>query len=54
MLAVTALSLPVVFAFPWAFARLVDRVAAAATRDGRRLAVFVAVLLLAPVLLLAL
>jgi hypothetical protein len=39
---------------PYTFERLVDRVARAATGDGRAVAVFVASLFLAPLLLLAL
>jgi solute carrier family 34 (sodium-dependent phosphate cotransporter) len=51
---VTALSLPVVLLFPYAFAQLVDGIARRATRDTRSLAAFVALLLLIPALLIAL
>jgi Na+/phosphate symporter len=54
MTTVTVLSLPLVFWMPYTFERLVDRVARAATGDGRAVAVFVASLFLAPLLLLAL
>lgn len=54
MATVTALSLPLVFVFPYAFERLVDRAARAATGSTRALAVFLAGLLLAPLLLMAL
>jgi Na+/phosphate symporter len=53
MTTVSALSLPVVFGFPYAFERFVDRVARRATRDGRALAFFVAGLIVIPALLLA-
>jgi Na+/phosphate symporter len=54
MAAVSALSLPVVVLFPYAFQRLVDRIARAATASPKHLLAFVALLLLAPALLLAL
>lgn len=54
MAAVTALSLPIVFAFPYAFERAVDRAARLATRDGRSVLAFVAGLFLFPLLLMAL
>jgi Na+/phosphate symporter len=54
MACVTALSLPLVFVFPYAFERAVDRVARRATRGLRSFAAFVALLLLVPVLLIAL
>jgi Na+/phosphate symporter len=54
MACVTLFSLPIVFLAPHAFERLVDRVARRATRSVRSLAVFVALLLLVPALLLAL
>lgn len=54
MATVTALSLPLVFVCPYAFERLVDRAARAATGSTRALAVFVAGLLLVPLLLMAL
>jgi Na+/phosphate symporter len=54
MAAVTALSVPVVVLAPRPFERLVDRVASAATRDGRAVAVFVAVLFAVPLGLLVL
>jgi hypothetical protein len=50
---VTALSLPVVLLAPYAFERLVDRVARRATRDTRSLVLFTAGLLLVPALLIA-
>lgn len=53
MATVSALSLPVVFLFPHAFERLVDRAAQRATRSGRSLMGFVAVLLMVPLLLMA-
>ena len=54
MVTVTLLSLPLVFAFPYTFERLVDRTARAATTSGRAVAAFVAALFLAPILLMAL
>ncbi len=54
MATVTILSLPLVFVFPYAFERLVDRAARAATASTPALAVFLAGLLLAPLLLMAL
>lgn len=51
---VTALSVPIVLLFPYAFARAVDGIARRAARDGRSLGVFVALLLLVPALLIAL
>ncbi len=51
--AVTVLSLPVVFLFPYAFQRAVDRAARLASRDTRALLVFLAGLLLVPTLLIA-
>jgi Na+/phosphate symporter len=53
MAAVTAVSLPIVFVFPHAFARAVDRVARRATRNGRSLLAFAAALLLVPLALMA-
>lgn len=54
MLSVGVLSLPPVFAFPYAFGRTLDRVARLATGGARALALFVAVLLVLPLLLIAL
>ena len=54
MTCVTALSLPLVFVFPYAFERAVDRVARGATRNARAFVAFVAALLLIPALLIAL
>jgi Na+/phosphate symporter len=54
MATVTVLSLPVVFVFPYGFERVVDRAARAATRSGRAVLAFVAVLFLVPLLLMAL
>jgi Na+/phosphate symporter len=54
MACVTALSLPVLLLAPYAFERLVDRVARRATRSTRSIVVFVAGLLLLPALLIAL
>jgi Na+/phosphate symporter len=53
MATVTALSLPLVFLVPYRFERLVDRAARAATASTRALVVFVAGLLLIPLLLMA-
>ena len=53
MATVTALSLPVVFGFPYAFESLVDRWARYATRNGRSVAAFVAGLFLIPLILMA-
>ena len=53
MATVTALSLPIVFVFPYFFERLVDRAARTATADGRAVMMFVAGLFLAPLLLMA-
>jgi Na+/phosphate symporter len=53
MASVTALSLPVVVLFPYAFRRFVDRIARAATASHGHLLAFVALLLLVPALLLA-
>jgi Na+/phosphate symporter len=52
MATVTALSLPVVFGFPYAFESMVDRWARHATRNGRSVAVFVAGLFLIPFILM--
>jgi len=54
MATVAALSLPLVFVFPYSFERLVDHAARAATRSGSAVTVFVAGLLLVPILLMAL
>lgn len=54
MATVTLLSLPLVFLFPYAFERLVDRAARRATASGKAVAVFVAGLFLAPLLLVVL
>ena len=54
MATVTALSLPLVFLFPYSFERLVDHAARTATGSGRAVLVFVAGLFLAPLLLMAL
>ena len=54
MATVTALSLPIVLVFPYAFERVVDHAARAATGSGRAVLVFVAGLFLAPLLLMAL
>jgi len=54
MATVTALSLPIVFGFPYAFERLVDGIARGATRSGRSVAAFVAVLFLVPLILMLL
>jgi len=54
MACVTVLSVPIVFLFPYAFERAVDRVAQTATADSRALLLFVAALLAVPVALLAL
>jgi hypothetical protein len=54
MATVTALSLPLVFLFPYSFERLVDHAARAATGSGRAVMLFVAGLFLAPLLLMAL
>ena len=54
MACVTVLSVPIVFLFPYAFERAVDRVAQRATADSRALLVFVAALLAVPIALLAL
>lgn len=54
MASVTVLSLPVVFLFPHAFERLLDRAARGASRNGRALLVFVVALLLVPALLIVL
>jgi Na+/phosphate symporter len=54
MLSVGVLSLPPVFVFPYAFGRTLDRVARLATGGARALALFVAVLLALPLLLIAL
>jgi Na+/phosphate symporter len=54
MTTVTALSLPIVFGFPYAFSRLVDRLARGATVSGRSVAAFVAGLFLVPLILMAL
>jgi hypothetical protein len=54
MTTVTVLSLPLVFGFPYAFERFVDRVARAATASGRSVMIFVAGLFLVPILLMAL
>ncbi len=51
---VTLVSIPLVFLAPSAFGRLVDRLAAAATRDVRALWAFVALVLAVPMLLVAL
>lgn len=54
MATVTALSLPIVFGFPYAFESLVDHLARGATRSGRSVAVFVAGLFLVPLILMVL
>lgn len=54
MASVTVLSLPVVFLFPHAFERLLDRAARRASRNGRALLAFVVALLLVPALLIVL
>jgi len=54
MACVTLLSVPIVFLFPYAFERAVDRVAQMATADSRALIVFVVALLAVPVALVAL
>jgi Na+/phosphate symporter len=54
MTCVTALSVPIVFLFPYAFERFVDRIARLATADSRALLVFVCCLLAIPVALIAL
>jgi solute carrier family 34 (sodium-dependent phosphate cotransporter) len=54
MTTVTALSVPIVFGFPYAFESLVDRLARAATRSGRSVALFVAGLFLVPLILMVL
>jgi solute carrier family 34 (sodium-dependent phosphate cotransporter) len=54
MVTVTILSLPLVFVCPYAFERMVDRAARAATVSGRTVLIFVAGLFLAPLLLMAL
>jgi Na+/phosphate symporter len=54
MATVTTLSLPIVFGFPYAFERLVDHLARAATRSGRSVAWFVAALFFIPLLLMVL
>jgi len=54
MATVTALSLPIVFGFPYAFERLVDTLARGATRSGRSVAAFVAGLFLVPLILMVL
>jgi Na+/phosphate symporter len=51
MASVTALSIPLVLLVPYAFERMVDRIARRATRSAASLAAFTALLLLAPVLL---
>jgi solute carrier family 34 (sodium-dependent phosphate cotransporter) len=51
---VSALSIPVVFGFPYAFEGLVDRVARRATASTRSVVLFVAILFLVPILLIAL
>jgi solute carrier family 34 (sodium-dependent phosphate cotransporter) len=53
MATVTALSLPIVFVFPYSFERLVDQAARTATANGRAVMIFVAGLFLAPLLLMA-
>jgi len=54
MATVTALSLPIVFGFPYAFERLVDHLARGATRSGRSVAWFVGGLFFVPLLLMVL
>jgi sodium-dependent phosphate cotransporter len=54
MATVTALSLPIVFGFPYAFERLVDGLAVRATAHARALLVFAALLFGIPLALLAL
>ena len=54
MATVTALSLPIVLGFPYAFERLVDTLARGATRSGRSVAAFVAGLFLVPLILMVL
>jgi Na+/phosphate symporter len=54
MVTVTLLSLPLVFLCPYAFERVVDRAARAATANARAVTIFVAGLFLAPLLLMAL
>jgi solute carrier family 34 (sodium-dependent phosphate cotransporter) len=54
MTTVTALSLPIVFGFPYAFESLVDQLARGATQSGRSVAVFVAGLFLVPLILMVL
>jgi hypothetical protein len=51
---VTALSLPIVFVFPFAFGRFVNHVAVRATAGSRSILVFLAVLFLIPLVLIAL
>lgn len=53
MAAVTALSLPVVFLFPYAFERFVDRVARRAASNTRTLLAFTLVVFLVPALMIA-
>lgn len=54
MAVVAAISVPIVAVVPLPFERLVDRAARFFTRDGRRVALFVAALVSVPLLLLAL
>jgi len=54
MTAVSLLSLPVVFLFPYAFNRLVDHLAVRATAGPRAIVAFLALLFLAPLVLIAL
>lgn len=54
MASVTALSLPVVLVFPYAFEGWVDRLARRATASARALWLFVAAMLLVPLILIAL
>jgi solute carrier family 34 (sodium-dependent phosphate cotransporter) len=54
MVSVTALSLPVLLLFPYAFERWVDRIARRATASTRALLAFVGLLFLIPLALLAL
>ena len=54
MTTVTALSLPIVFGFPYVFESRVDQLARGATRSGRSVAVFVAGLFLLPLMLMVL
>ena len=51
MASVTALSIPIVLLLPYAFERMVDRIARRATRSAGSLAAFTALLLLVPILL---